>query len=80
MVYQWAQQIIDDFFKTLDDIKARVTALENAANTGNTAATDTTALEAKITDLETKVTALEAADTALVTKDAETCAKVRSSE
>ena len=45
LVLQFASGIIDDFFSTFDDLKARLTALESATTTG----TATTACTCDIT-------------------------------
>ena len=68
LVYQWASSKIDEFFETLEDLKDRVTKLENASSTTttttNTCTCDTTQLT---TDLASVKTTADAA-----------CAKVSS--
>ncbi len=75
LVWQFASGFIDEFTKTLDDLKARVTALETASSSASTSSASsgtsaaTTANAAAITQLMTDLTALQA-------KEAITCNKV----
>lgn len=65
LVWQFASGVIDEFYKTFDDLKARVSALENAGTTTNTGTNNNGAITTLQTDLA-----------ALTTKVADTCAKV----
>ena len=42
LVYQFAQGFIDEFYKDIDDLKKRVTALEGSSSSGTTTTTTTT--------------------------------------
>ena len=69
LVFQFATGYIDEFTKTLDDLKARVSALESApasTSSSGTSAATTAAINTLTTDLA-----------ALTAKEAATCAKVR---
>ena len=69
LVYQFAQGVIDDYQKQIDDLKSRVTALESSSSTSTSSGTSA-AVTSAISTLQTDLAAL-------TTKHTTTCNKVK---